>query len=74
MTIGLGVALAAAFITAGGFGVAVINVRKSKGGNNNGKYVREVTCMARVDGIKDLIKQVDNKVDQLLELELKKKG
>ena len=63
LSIGDGIAAAAMFIAAGGFGIVIVKVRNGKNGKNgSNKFVQKDTCKATHDGLQEQMKMVVEKV------------
>ena len=82
MDLGYGIAAGSLFLTGGAVVITVIKTKLNGNGSllKNGKYVSEVTCKARFEGIKEVLRMtrddvhsvgkkvesLETKVDQLL--------
>ena len=64
MDLGYGIAAGSLFLTGGAVVITVIKTKLNGNGSllKNGKYVSEVTCKARFEGVKEMIRMVRDEV------------
>jgi len=66
LSVGDGIAAAAMFIAAGGFGIVIVKVRNGKNGKNgSNRFVQKDTCNALHEGLQGQMKMIVEKVDDL---------